>query len=96
MTSRVCGYGPCAAPAGLTIEAEALNAEPNFAQNHQLINVQAGNVIFGVQAPLDLPVNTGWKVSVVIDESKAYLFDGEKEVRITPPAPETAEAVTTS
>jgi ABC-type sugar transport system ATPase subunit len=83
-------------PEGLVIEAEVLNAEPNFAQNHQLVNVQAGDVIFGVEAPLDLPVNTGWPVSVVVDESKAYLFDGETEARIAPPPPEPEEAEVSS
>jgi len=76
---------------GWHIEAEVLNADPNFAQGHQLVNVQAGEVIFGVQAPLDKPFNTGWHVTVVIDEGSAYLFDGQTEARIREPQPESDE-----
>ncbi|MBC7236800.1 MAG: ABC transporter ATP-binding protein [Chloroflexi bacterium] len=77
---------------GLVLAAEVLNAEPNFAQNYQLVNVQAGKAIFGVQAPLNMPVNTGWQVLVVIDEARAYLFDAESEMRIAPPETEKVEA----
>jgi ABC-type sugar transport system ATPase subunit len=67
---------------GLVIEAEVVNAEPNFARGYQVVNVQAAERIFGVQAPLDMPVNTGWKVRVEIAEESAYLFDQESEARL--------------
>ncbi len=67
---------------GLVIMGEVLNAEPNFARHFQTVNGQAGEVIFGVQASLDMPVNTGWKVQVVLSEEAILLFDGETEARI--------------
>ena len=70
---------------GLAIAAEVLNCEPNFARNYQLVNVQAADLIFGVQAPLDMRINTGWPVQVIIPDEAAYLFDGESEARILPP-----------
>ena len=69
---------------GLTIAAEVINAEPNFARHTQLVNVQAAEIIFGVQADLDMHINAGWRVHVVIPESAAYLFDEESEARIAP------------
>ena len=69
---------------GPRIPAEVLNAEPNFAQHHQIVNVQAGDLIFGVQAPLEMQVNTGWLVDVIVPEETAYLFDEETEARLMP------------
>ena len=67
---------------GLVIPAEVLNTEPNFARHYQLVNVQAGELIFGVQMPLDVAVNTGWRVEVIVPEDAAYLFDEESDARI--------------
>ena len=73
-------------PAGrLVIDAEVLNSEPNFGRGFQTVNVQTKDVIYSVQAPIDMPVNTGWLVRVVVSEEKAYLFDEESEARIAPP-----------
>ncbi|MHB0859635.1 MAG: ABC transporter ATP-binding protein [Anaerolineae bacterium] len=69
----------------LVIRAEVLNSEADFARHYQLVNVQAAGVIFGVQAPLDVPVNTGWQVDVTIPQTSAYLFDEVSEARILPP-----------
>jgi ABC-type sugar transport system ATPase subunit len=70
-------------PAGsLAFAAEVLNAEPNFARHSQLVNLQAGNVIFGVSIPIERPINTGWKAQVVIPQEKAYFFDQATEARI--------------
>ncbi|MFH1084964.1 MAG: hypothetical protein V1772_04295, partial [Chloroflexota bacterium] len=74
-------------PSGaLIIQAKVVNTEPDFARSFQLVNVQAANVLFGVQAPLTTPFGTGWPVQVCLIEDKAYLFDGETEARIAPPA----------
>ena len=66
----------------LVIMGEALNAEPNFARHFQTVHVQAGEALFGVQASLDMPINTGWKVQVVLSEEGILLFDEETEARI--------------
>jgi len=76
----------------LIIPAEVLNAEPNFARHYQLINVQAGDVIFGVQMPLDATVNSGWKVDVVIPQESVLLFDAETDRRLGYVEPEVAES----
>ena len=70
--------------AGPKLEAEVLNTEPNFARHHQIVNVQTADLIFGVEAPLDLRANTGWDVEVLIPEETAYLFDQESDQRILP------------
>jgi ABC-type sugar transport system ATPase subunit len=67
------------------ISAEVINCEPNFARQYQLVNVQSDNVLYGVQAPLDKPFNTGWPVRVVLMPEKVYLFDEETDLRIAPP-----------
>ncbi|MEA3407575.1 MAG: ABC transporter ATP-binding protein [Chloroflexota bacterium] len=67
---------------GLTIKAEVVNSEPDFALGYQVVNVQAADRIFGVQASLNMPVNTGWNVHVEITEEAAYLFDQESEARL--------------
>ena len=69
---------------GPKLDAEVLNTEPNFARHYQIVNVQAAELIFGVQAPMDLRANTGWMVEVLIPEDTAYLFDQESDQRITP------------
>ena len=59
-----------------------------------MVNVQAADMIFGVTTDLDLHVNPGWRVSVVIPEASAYLFDEESEARIAhvePTVEETAD-----
>jgi ABC-type sugar transport system ATPase subunit len=73
---------------GLVIDAEVINSEPDFARHFQIVNVQAGAVIFGVQAPLEARLSSGWPVQVVIPEEKAYLFDEATEMRIAHPEPE--------
>jgi len=71
------------APSGdICIAAEVLNCEPNFARHYQLVNVQAGEIIFGVQVPLEMRINTGWQVTVVIPQEAAYFFDQESEARL--------------
>jgi len=67
------------------IKAQVINLEPDFAHHYQLVNVQAGNLIFGVRAPLDMRVNAGWPVSVLIPDKALYLFDEQSEARIAPP-----------
>lgn len=84
--ARLVSAGQDVPQGHLGIQAEVLNAEPHFAQHYQLVNVQAAQLIFGVQAPLDMPVNTGWRVRVLIPEEAVYLFDEESEARIMPPS----------
>lgn len=67
------------------IKAEVINLEPDFAHHYQLVNVQAGKLIFGVRAPLDLRVGAGWPVNVLIPEEALYLFDEQSEARIVLP-----------
>ncbi len=67
---------------GLVIKAEVVNTEPDFARGHQVVNVQAADRIFGVQAPLDMPINTRWEVQVEIAEEATYLFDQASEARL--------------
>ena len=69
---------------GLTIGAEVLNCEPDFARHYQTVNVEAADVIFGIQAPLDMRINTGWRVRVIIPEEAAYLFDEDSGARLLP------------
>ena len=59
-----------------------MNCEPNFARHYQLVNVQAAEVIFGVQVPLDMRINSGWPVKVVIPQESAYFFDRDSEARL--------------
>lgn len=74
--------GKMVSQGGLPIAAEVINCEPDFARHYQVVNVQAGPVIFGVQMPLDARLNAGWPVTVLIREERAYLFDEETEARI--------------
>jgi ABC-type sugar transport system ATPase subunit len=73
---------------GLIVDAEVINCEPDFARHFQVVNVQAGPLIFGVQASLEAPFSSGWPVQVVIPEARAYLFDEATEARIALPEPE--------
>jgi len=66
------------------LRGEVLNAEPNFARHFQLVNVQTADVIYGVQAPLDLAINTGWHVWIAVPVDQVYFFDAETEARIQP------------
>jgi ABC-type sugar transport system ATPase subunit len=66
------------------IKAEVINLEPDFAHHNQLVNVQAAELLFGVRAPLDMRISTGWPVYVVIPEKAIYLFDEPSEARIAP------------
>lgn len=67
------------------IKAEVINLEPDFAHHYQLINVQAGSLIFGVRAPLEMRINAGWPVNVLIPDKALYLFDEQSEARLAPP-----------
>lgn len=85
-----------AVPEGsLYIEAQVINCEPNFARRFQLVNVQAAEKIFGVEAPLDMPINSGWTVNVIIEQDAAYLFDTETEARIKVAKPDEEEGEST-
>ncbi len=66
----------------LAIEATVINAEPNFSQRHQLVNVESGGQIYGVAIPLDRPINPGWQVRVQVPHQAAYFFDSFSELRI--------------
>ena len=61
-----------------------INAEPDFAQRHQLVNVEAGGRFFGVAVPLDEPINAGWRVQALVPHEAAYFFDSYSERRIRP------------
>jgi hypothetical protein len=69
----------------MAIAAQVVNAEPNFAQRHQLINVESGGRFFGVAVPLDEPVGVGWPVQVLVPHEAVYLFDtiSEQRIRLT-------------
>ena len=69
---------------GLVMRARVINSEPNFARHYQLVNVEAKTTIFGVQAPIDTPINSGWDVQVVVPDESVYLFDESTEARILP------------
>ncbi|MHB9034765.1 MAG: hypothetical protein ACYC6L_17165, partial [Anaerolineae bacterium] len=71
---------------GTYLNVEVMNSEPNFAKHVQLVHVMAGKLLFGVDAPIDTKVGTGWKMSVVIPEESVYLFDKASEARIQPKA----------
>jgi hypothetical protein len=43
-----------------------------------------GGAFVGVQAPLDRPVNTGWRVTVHVPLDALFLFDGVNEERLYP------------
>jgi len=70
----------------IAIPAEVINAEPDFAQRHQLVNVEAGGRFFGVALPLDEPINAGWRVQALVPHAAAYFFDSYSELRIRPDA----------
>ncbi|MGI5917156.1 MAG: ABC transporter ATP-binding protein [Anaerolineae bacterium] len=72
------------AGAGLVIRAEVLNAEPDFAHQRQIVNVQVGEAFVSVAAPLEMPVNTGWPVTVHVPLDALYLFDSVTEERLYP------------
>jgi len=82
--ARLLTEGDSAPDGQLTLDAEVLNAEPHFAQRVQVVNVQAAGRIFGVQAPMDVRLNTGWPVKVAIPEDTVYLFDEQSDLRIQP------------
>jgi hypothetical protein len=63
-----------------------MNSEPNFARHQQLVHVMAGSLLFGVDAPIETKVGTGWKMTAVIPEESVYLFDKDSEARILPAA----------
>ena len=67
------------------IKAEVINLEPDFAHHFQLVNVQAGSLIFGVRAPLEMRINAGWPVNVLIPDKALYLFDEQSEAHLAPP-----------
>ncbi|NLV74744.1 MAG: ATP-binding cassette domain-containing protein [Chloroflexi bacterium] len=69
---------------GTHLQVEVMNSEPNFAKQTQLVHVMAGNLLFGVDAPIDMRVGTGWKMNVIVPEESIYLFDKESEMRIQP------------
>ena len=72
-----------AAPAqGLQLAAQVLNCEPDFARHIQTANLQAGEMLFGVQAPLEMRLATGYRVTVTAPEESAYWFDAETEKRV--------------
>ena len=82
--ARIVAKGDAPDWTGPKLEAEVLNTEPNFARHYQIVNVQTADLIFGVQAPMDLRANTGWDVEVLIAEEAAHLFDQESDQRILP------------
>jgi len=86
--ARLLVDGQEPSPSGLAIPAEVVNCEPDFARHFQVVNVQSGAVIYGVQMPLEARFNTGWPVQVLIAEDKAYLFDEENEARVLPDEPQ--------
>ena len=69
---------------GLQLQGQVINCEPHFAQHRQVVNVQVGGLIFGVEAPLEMQINRGWQVHVVIPEASVYLFDQDSDRRIAP------------
>ncbi|MCE5258043.1 MAG: ABC transporter ATP-binding protein [Chloroflexi bacterium] len=71
-------------PQGTHLQVEVMNSEPNFAKHVQLVHVMAGDLLFGVDAPIETRVGTGWKMTVVIPEESVYLFDKTSEARIHP------------
>ncbi|NLG50002.1 MAG: ATP-binding cassette domain-containing protein [Chloroflexi bacterium] len=83
--ARVIPEGEPTPEGDLVIRTEVLNSSPNFAQRHQLVNVQARDLIFGVQAPLEMRLNTGFRVNIVIPAERAYLFDEQTEARLAEP-----------
>ena len=82
VAARFVPEGEEASIPGLRIAAEVVNCEPDFARHYQTINMQAANVFFGVAASLDVHINSGWRVTVVIPEEAAYLFDQETDARV--------------
>jgi len=68
----------------IAIAAQVVNAEPNFAQRHQLVNVESGGQFFGVAMPLEEPINAGWRVQVLAPHAATYFFDAASEQRIRP------------
>jgi len=69
---------------GTHFQVEVMNSEPNFAKNTQLVHVMADKLLFGVEAPIETHVRTGWKMQVVVPEENIYLFDKDTEARILP------------
>lgn len=72
-------------PSGhLLIAGRVINCEPHFAERHQVINVEADEIMLAVQAPLDLEINAGWKVHVIVSPDDVYLFDEASGTRLYP------------
>lgn len=84
--AHLAGEGEPLPVVGSHLQVEVMNSEPNFARHQQLVHVMAGSLLFGVDAPIDTKVGTGWKMTAVIPEESVYLFDKDSEARILPAA----------
>ncbi len=82
--ARLIPEGEALPADGLLLAGEVLNAEPDFAHQVQMVNVESGRARFAVQAPIDQPVGSGWQVRIAVPLNNLYLFDADSEARLYP------------
>ncbi len=56
--------------------------EPDFGRQRQLVYLRTGDVTYGVFAPLDQRVNSGYTLEVALPADALYYFDTERETRL--------------
>jgi ABC-type sugar transport system ATPase subunit len=71
------------APPGVINLRGAVGAiEPDFARRTQLVHVEVGSATCAATEDLDLPLNLGDEVRVLLPVDQLYFFDGESDLRI--------------
>jgi ABC-type sugar transport system ATPase subunit len=71
------------APPGVINLRGAVGAiEPDFARRTQLVHVEVGPATCVATGDLDLPLNLGDEVRVLLPVDQLYFFDGESDLRI--------------
>jgi ABC-type sugar transport system ATPase subunit len=71
-------------PDHLVFGGRVLNAEPDYARSQQILNLEIGEQMLAIRAPVSLAVNAGWTVHVSIPISSIHFFDQESEARLWP------------
>ena len=71
-------------PEHLVFTGRVLNAEPDYAHGQQTLNLEVGERVLAIQAPVSLAANSGWTVHVSLPVSSIYFFDQDNEKRLWP------------
>lgn len=68
----------------LGLVGRLVNAEPDYAHSRHTLNLDVGDCVVTVQAPLSLPVIGGETVHVSVPVADLYLFDETSGARLVP------------